>query len=89
MLLSRFDHHNLGVVPAFHMLGLGYPLCRYGLRIMQDFVPHLISFKQSISRFGISIAESAANYHFSGLISTFHQANTAAKRTAREHLMYG
>src|SRR6266513_3976005 len=42
MLLSRFDHDNLGVVPAFHVLGLSDPLRGYCLRMMQNFVADFI-----------------------------------------------
>src|SRR5213083_899609 len=41
VLLSRFYHDDLGMMPALHMLGLGESLCSYRLRMMQDFVLHL------------------------------------------------
>src|SRR5438046_5829162 len=49
MLVSRFYHDDLGVMPAFHMLGLRESLRSYCFRMMQDFVVHLV-FLQTIDQ---------------------------------------
>jgi len=42
MLLSRLDHDHFGMMPAFDVLGLGDSLRSHRLRVMQDFVSHLV-----------------------------------------------
>src|SRR5437867_10675367 len=49
MLVSRFYHDDLGMMPAFHMLGLRESLRGYCFRMMQDFVVHLV-FLQTIDQ---------------------------------------
>jgi hypothetical protein len=47
VLFSGFYHHNLCMVPRFHVLGLGDPLCRNSFGMMQNFVPDF-AFVQTI-----------------------------------------
>jgi hypothetical protein len=42
VLVSRFDHYDLGMVPSFHMLGLRNSLRSDRLRMLQDFITHLV-----------------------------------------------
>jgi len=71
VLVSRFYHDDLGMMPAFHMLGLRDSLRTDCLGMMQNLILHLVFFKHSISRFGISIACSKRKVSLSCVISTF------------------
>ena len=42
VLLSGFYHDDLGMMPGFHVLGLGDPLCRDSFGMMQNLVTNLI-----------------------------------------------
>jgi len=70
MLISRFNDYNLRLMASFDMFGLRDSLRSDRLRMTQDYCA-LFSFKQSISRFGISMSTSSRKVSLSRAISTF------------------
>src|SRR5215831_11401530 len=71
MLVSRFCHDDLGMMPAFHMLGLRDSLRRDRLRVRQDLVLHFVfiqTIDQSFWYFHNRLR--LGKYHLPGAIST-------------------
>ena len=64
MLLSGGYHDNFGMVPAFHMLGLGDPLRGNGFRVMQDLVAGF-AFVQTVD-------ESTGYFHHCSPMPSYH-----------------
>jgi hypothetical protein len=42
MLIASLYHYHFGLMPSFDVLGLGDPLCRHCLGVVQDFVLHFV-----------------------------------------------
>ena len=42
VLIARFYHHHFRLMPSFDVLGLGDPLRRHRLGVVQDFVLHVV-----------------------------------------------
>ena len=49
MLVARFDYHHFGVMPAFHVLGVGNSLRGYCLRMMKNLIRDFV-FAQTLDQ---------------------------------------
>src|SRR5882762_6008 len=91
MLIARFDHDYLGMMPALHMLRLGDSSRSDCLRMMQNLIRHFAS--------GQTVDQLLWYFHnrlrkkvsLSGVISTLSekQVDTAAKLPRSERIVYG
>src|SRR4030095_5963493 len=86
MLVARFDHDHFGMMPTFHVLGLGGSLRGYCLWMPQNLIGDFVfiqTLDQLLWYFHNRLLKKVS---LSDAISTLY---TAAKPLRRERIMYG